>query len=576
MKNWCKKGATFLFVCFVIMLLLGNQYVYAATATPVDTTNEAFDAMISKGKKGAIAYLHREYPETYSYGYEWILYTMVSSGAEVSQVQINSYYNSVAKEIKTWDGTEKPTDAERVALTLSILGKDIADVEGVNLAAMIYNSSKLASGSNELVYALLALDAKQTAIPEDAKWSRDEIIQELLKFQNGNGGFGLSDNTSASVDMTAMALQALAPYKADAKVSASVGKALDYLKNQQSTDCGFGSPEATTQVWIALSALGVDAIDASSGFSDVNNNFITYLNTFYIENPSGYVHALGKTNPDSMTTMQVLQAFTAYEKYQNGEGSYWDLTTIKTGDLVKPTFISFEKEHDTLYATQEVQLAITCSEEDDSIIQYTSANEKVATISDTGLLTGVRKGTTEITAISASGATATITITVKTPAVRLSTRNGKLQVNKSTNALRVVQKLDTDKVVKWTSSDKRVVTVNEKGKLTAKKVGKATITVTMKSGAIAKCKVTVQKKSVKSTIKFKKKTYKLCVKEILQTSCKLSNSFDVIRSYKSSDKKIVKVTKQGVLKGVKPGTAKITVTTKNGAKADVKVIVKKK
>ena len=566
MRSTYKKGILLVVICLMLSLL-GNSYVYAATETPVD-------AMMRKGKTGAIAYLQREYPESYAYGYEWILYTKLSADTEVSQVQINAYYNSVVEEIKTWDSIQKPTDVERVALALSVLGKDITNVEGVNLASMIYNSPKLSSGSNELIYALLALDAKQIQIPADATWTREKIIAELLKFQYANGGFGLSDNTNAGVDITAMAIQALAGYKEDKKVYEALEKALSYLKEQQSADGGFGSPEATAQVWIALSAMEIDALDASCGFCNAQKNVVIYMDQFYIENPSGYVHTLGKVKPDSMATMQVLQALVAYDKYQKGEGSYWDLSAQKE-DLVKPTSIAFEKEQYVLYATEDMQTKVICSEQTDEIVEYVSKDKKVATVSEDGVVTGVKQGTTTVTATSASGATASVEVIVKTPKVKLSTKKGTLQVKKSTGALKVVEKLDTDKVVKWTSSNKKVVTVNQKGKLTAKKVGKATITVTMKSGAKATCKVTVQKKKVKSTVKFKKKTYQLKVKGTLQTSYKLSNSFDTIKSYKSSNKKVVKVTKNGVLTGVKPGTAKVTVRTKNGAKATVKVVVKK-
>ena len=72
-----------------------------------------------------------------------------------------AYYASVAAEVKKWDAVRKPTDIERTALALARMGKDITDVDGVNLAAMIYNSENLTDGSDELAYALVALDAAQ-------------------------------------------------------------------------------------------------------------------------------------------------------------------------------------------------------------------------------------------------------------------------------------------------------------------------------------------------------------------------------------------------------------------------------
>lgn len=79
-------------------------------------------------------------------------------------------------------------------------------------------------------------------------------------------------------------------------------------------------------------------------------------------------------------------------------------------------------------------------------------------------------------------------------ALKLSASTLTLKVKKSSNALQLKQSASGDSVLKWTSSKKAVVSVNAKtGLLKAKKAGTAVITVTMKSGALASCKVTVKK-----------------------------------------------------------------------------------
>ena len=45
-----------------------------------------------------------------------------------------------------------------------MLEKDITDVDGVNLAEMMYNSTRLTEGSNELIWVILALDAANIQI----------------------------------------------------------------------------------------------------------------------------------------------------------------------------------------------------------------------------------------------------------------------------------------------------------------------------------------------------------------------------------------------------------------------------
>lgn len=495
MKNWCKKGICYLLICTLLISLSGNN---ACAMTRTSAATSGIQTILEKGSNGAKAFLKREYTGDYLYGYEWILFTLLRAGEDVSQVQMNVYYNSILKEVKTWKGSEKPTEIAKVALTLSVMGKDITDVGGVNLAALLYNNSRLGEGSNELTYALLALDARQTKIPAGAKWTRENMLETLVSFQNEDGGFALMRSGTSGIDTTAMALQAMAGYETkNDRVRQSIEKALLYLQNEQDEAFGFGTAEATAQVLIALCALKKDALNSEVGFGNSDYNLITNLNQYYIENPSGFLHEPGKTKPDSMATIQVLQAYTAYERYLTGINPYWNMTDVKA-DLVQK------------------------------------------------------------------------------PKVKLSVTKGKLQVKKSTTALKVSEKLPGDEVVEWTSSNKKVVTVNKNGKITAKKVGTATITVIMKSGATANCKVTVQSKKVSSKIRLKKKSYKLKVKGTMSLQYTFSNAFDEVKSFKSSNRKVVTVSKSGILKGKKAGTAKVTIRTKNGAKATVQVTVKKK
>ena len=131
----------------------------------------------------------------------------------------------------------------------------------------------------------------------------------------------------------------------------------------------------------------------------------------------------------------------------------------------------------------------------------------------------------------------------------------------------------------YKTSDKKVATVNKKGKVTAKSVGKATISVTVKGiKKAAKCTVTV-KQGVKS-IQTASQVY-------VQKGKSLKLNYGVTPSnvdkkakkmtFKTSKKKIATVDKKGSIKGKKPGKAKITMQSAGGsAKATVKVSVVKK
>ena len=151
-----------------------------------------------------------------------------------------------------------------------------------------------------------------------------------------------------------------------------------------------------------------------------------------------------------------------------------------------------------------------------------------------------------------------------------------MQVKQSSSALKIKKKGASDSVRKWTTSNKRIVTVNAKtGKLTAKKTGKATITVTMKSGAKASCVVKVQKGKVKTkklslakkaVVLKKKAKYKISVsRQPLTASDKVT--------FKSTNKKTATVTSKGVVTAKKKGSTYITVQS-GAKKVKLKVTVR--
>ena len=125
--------------------------------------------------------------------------------------------------------------------------------------------------------------------------------------------------------------------------------------------------------------------------------------------------------------------------------------------------------------------------------------------------------------------------------------------------------------VEWTTSKKSVVMVKD-GKITGKKPGKSVITAKAADGITKSCTVTVKKKPGKITLKQKQKnlkkgkTYRIKVKFP-------KNTYSYKLTYSSSKKKVATVSKDGVVKAKKKGTAVITVKTFNGKKAKVTIKV---
>ena len=168
--------------------------------------------------------------------------------------------------------------------------------------------------------------------------------------------------------------------------------------------------------------------------------------------------------------------------------------------------------------------------------------------------------------------------TVKT-AITLNVSSLPLQKGKSTTAVKATL-YNGDSIAKWESSNTKVAKVSRKGKITAKKVGTATITVTTKNGAVASVKIHVQKGKVKTktlsvtNVTAKKLTLKKGKTFTLKTAVTPLTSQDKVK-FTSSNKKIITINGKGKIKAIKTGSAKITV--KSGAKVmKIKVTVKKK
>ena len=285
------------------------------------------DQIVKEGITSASTFLNSQnYKYECSGASDWYIMSKLRTGQTISDAEKEAYGQSAVSVVSKWKANPKPTDIARVALTLSAMGKDITNVGGVNLAAMLYSSDRLEDGSNELSWTLIALDATSQKIPADAKWNRESMIDALLGFQNENGGFGLFDNKSTGVDMTAMILQALAPYVKEAKVQTAVDKALAYLKDAMDEEYAYTSSESAAQVILALACLKLDAVDA--GFAAESKSIFSTLEKNYCVKGGGYAH-LKNGAANAMASYQIMEAYEAYRRFKASEEGYWDMNSLK-------------------------------------------------------------------------------------------------------------------------------------------------------------------------------------------------------------------------------------------------------
>ncbi len=202
-------------------------------------------------------------------------------------------------------------------------------------------------------------------------------------------------------------------------------------------------------------------------------------------------------------------------------------------------------------------------------VQWTSSDTKVATVSQSGVVTAKYPGSAVITAtaIDGTGKSAVCIVTVTQPVTGVSLPSSKSVYVGSTVTLTptLSPSYATNKKVTWTSSDTGVAAVDSNGKVTGKKVGKATITVkTADGGYTDSCVVTVSVKA--EGVSLNKTSAKIWKGETVQLTATVtpSNATDKTVSWSTSNSSVAVVDSNGLVRAVAGGTATITVKTNNG------------
>ena len=230
----------------------------------------------------------------------------------------------------------KATEYHRIALTAAALGGDPAafgakpDGTAIDLVAEgTYNwqgeEDLGGQGLNGWIFALLTMDAVGAEVPADARYSRQDMLDAIVSAQLPDGGFSLGGG-AMDVDITAMALQALAPYQQ--QYPEVIDAALNALSAAQTVTGGFESwgaqsSESCAQVILALTALDIDPVE-DGRFQKNQRNVVVALMDFRLSD-GGFAHE--KDGPlDAMACEQAMQALTAMELRQQGEGRFFDLT----------------------------------------------------------------------------------------------------------------------------------------------------------------------------------------------------------------------------------------------------------
>lgn len=328
------------------------------------------------------------------YGYE------DNYGAYLSVLtdQINMRYQTDEKLSKA-----KATEWHRISLAVAASGGDPTSIGEYNgepidlIADGTYNRGLTASpgrqGINGWIWALISLDSKRYEVPENAFHQRQDFIVEILQKQLEDGGFALSGKVS-DPDITAMAVQALAPYynseivyeytsekikKADEdgtsvyiqcqkSVRQVVDECVAWLSSVQAEDGDFYSwgmqnVESTCQVVVALTSLGIDPLMDERFITDSGNTLLDGILKYRLDN-GGFVHSFtyDPDNPTSlpdeaneMASHQSLYTLVALWRNQNGMRTLYDM---------RPEFTDKQKG-EILQAEQAISALSDSSEKTD-------------------------------------------------------------------------------------------------------------------------------------------------------------------------------------------------------------------
>lgn len=337
--------ATFIHDGDTVRLFFTNKYIPVDPDEPVDPGTEVpnFDKVYADTKK----YIQNNVPApvvAYDRG-EWAVLGLARAGVELSDAYIQAYYDKVVAYVKANIGsdgilrapddknTPVITDNERIILALTAIGKDPANVGGKNLLTALQNKDimQVTDTSNTdisgLVFGLLALNSGNYT--QDSYW----LVQAILTQQNEDGSWSVSaeKKPDGDVDMTAMALQALAPYYNegdDTTVNAAVDKALQWLSAKYK-GTGYTSAESCAQVVVALSALQLNANSDSSFVKTVDGaptSVLGDLLRYYLGEGQGFKHAASLKTADQKATEQALYAMAAYERYCRRTKALYDMT----------------------------------------------------------------------------------------------------------------------------------------------------------------------------------------------------------------------------------------------------------
>ena len=230
-----------------------------------------------------------------------------------------------------------------------------------------------------------------------------------------------------------------------------------------------------------------------------------------------------------------------------------------------------------VYETATLVATISPSNASNQSLSWSSSDNSIATIDNSGLLTALSAGTTVISVTTVDGGysdTCNVTVNaitsdeVAVTGVSLDNHSLSLAVNETSYLVASISPEDaTTTTVKWSSDDTSVATVNSRGKVTGVAAGSANITVTTTDGNYTDtCVVTVSEQDISVTgvsLNYDSATIYVGKTLTLSANIEPSSATNQEVTWSTSDTSVATV-KNGTVTGVTTGSADITVKTSDG------------
>ncbi len=261
-------------------------------------------------------------PTVGSIGGEWTVLGLARSGEEVDDAYFRAYFDALFATLNEKEGVlhqRKYTEYARAVLALSALGRNPARFSGYDLVAPLLDTSAVEKqGINGVVWARLALNScDESWLKEDATAVKETYKDYILDRQLMDGGWTLSaQGTASEVDITAMALTALAPY--DEKTAKSKGiRLLAKLPAD--------SAESLSWVVVAMTENNIALNDSRFDFAEKTplDRLLDY------RTEDGFSHELGG-DTNAMATEQGFYALVAAQRAMEKQPSLFDFSDRRT------------------------------------------------------------------------------------------------------------------------------------------------------------------------------------------------------------------------------------------------------